>query len=193
VNTWQNIWRPANFSRKSSWEIVQKGHYQFFLEIIRQKTIIDRLADLVQSYKDMGCNMSLKVHFLYSHSDFFPEYLGAVSDEHRQRFHQDISTTEKGTKASGVPVCWLIIAGHLEETVHRQNIAESHPLLLFCIYSLWYNVNTGCLWTYPCVTYKPFLILKKPKTYLNSLQKMLFGLPTLVCVARNKNYSVIQC
>jgi hypothetical protein len=39
--------------------------------------------------------MSLKVQFLYSHLDFFPEYLGAVSDEHRERFHQDISTMEK--------------------------------------------------------------------------------------------------
>jgi len=27
---------------------------------------------------------------------------------------------------------------------------------------------------------------------LNSAQKMLFGLPTLVCVTKNKNYFVIQ-
>jgi hypothetical protein len=39
--------------------------------------------------------MSLKVHFLDSHLDFFPENLGAVSDEHRERFHQDISNMEK--------------------------------------------------------------------------------------------------
>jgi hypothetical protein len=36
-----------------------------------------------------------------------------------------------GTKASGVPVYWLIIAGKLEEMFHRQCVAESHPLLLF--------------------------------------------------------------
>jgi hypothetical protein len=40
----------------------------------------DMVADLVQSYKAIGCNMSLKVHFLDFHSDFFPENLGAVSD-----------------------------------------------------------------------------------------------------------------
>jgi hypothetical protein len=62
----------------------------------------------------------------------------------------DISRTfppcKSGTKASGVPVCWLIIAGHLEETFHRENIAESHPLLsLGNVYSLKYNVNTGFL------------------------------------------------
>jgi len=35
-----------------------------------------------------------------------------------------------GAKASGVPVCCLTIAGHLEETLHRQNGTESHSLLL---------------------------------------------------------------
>jgi hypothetical protein len=39
----------------------------------------------------IGCNMSLKVH----HVDFFPDNLGTVSDEHGERFHQDISNMEK--------------------------------------------------------------------------------------------------
>nr|CAH7720188.1 unnamed protein product [Callosobruchus chinensis]CAH7723644.1 unnamed protein product [Callosobruchus chinensis]CAH7723806.1 unnamed protein product [Callosobruchus chinensis]CAH7724224.1 unnamed protein product [Callosobruchus chinensis]CAH7724230.1 unnamed protein product [Callosobruchus chinensis] len=43
----------------------------------------------------MGCNISLKVHFLHSHLDFFPENLGAVYDEHGERFHQDIAKMEK--------------------------------------------------------------------------------------------------
>jgi hypothetical protein len=47
------------------------------------------------AYKAMGCNMSLKVHFLDSHLDFFPENLGTVSDERGERFHQDISNKEK--------------------------------------------------------------------------------------------------
>jgi len=37
----------------------------------------------------MGCNMSLKIHFFDSHSDFFPDTLGEISDEHGERFHQD--------------------------------------------------------------------------------------------------------
>jgi len=43
----------------------------------------------------MGCNLSLKIHFLDSHLDFFPDNLGEVSDEHGERFHQDISALEK--------------------------------------------------------------------------------------------------
>jgi hypothetical protein len=39
--------------------------------------------------------VSLKVHFLGSHLDFFPDNLGAVSDEHGERFHQDIYNMEK--------------------------------------------------------------------------------------------------
>jgi hypothetical protein len=39
--------------------------------------------------------MSLKIHFLDSQSGFFPENLGAVSDENGERFHQDISNMEK--------------------------------------------------------------------------------------------------
>jgi len=40
-------------------------------------------------------------------------------------------TWKSHTKASGVPVCWLIIAGHVEETFHRPNVAERDPVLLF--------------------------------------------------------------
>lgn len=39
--------------------------------------------------------MSLKVHFLHSHLDFFPENLGDVSDEHGERFHQEMKTMEQ--------------------------------------------------------------------------------------------------
>ena len=38
--------------------------------------------------------MSLKMHFLHSHLDFFPSNLGEVSDEQGERFHQDISVIE---------------------------------------------------------------------------------------------------
>jgi len=30
------------------------------------------VQDLLNSYKAIGCNMSLKIHFLQSHLDFFP-------------------------------------------------------------------------------------------------------------------------
>ena len=39
--------------------------------------------------------MSVKVHFLYSHLDYFPENLGAFSEEQGERFHQDIKVMKK--------------------------------------------------------------------------------------------------
>jgi hypothetical protein len=39
--------------------------------------------------------MSLKIHFLESHLDFFPESLCEVSDEHGERSHQEIMAMEK--------------------------------------------------------------------------------------------------
>ena len=50
--------------------------------------------DMLDHYRKLGCRMSLKMHFLPSHLDFFPQNLGAVSDEHGERFHQDISIME---------------------------------------------------------------------------------------------------
>ncbi|UYV82794.1 hypothetical protein LAZ67_22000882 [Cordylochernes scorpioides] len=66
-----------------------------FLGSVKVQNYRDIVNDLLLSYKALGCNMSLKIHFLHSHLDFFPDNLGAVSDEHGERFHQDISSMEK--------------------------------------------------------------------------------------------------
>jgi hypothetical protein len=55
--------------------------------------------------------MLLKVYFLDSQIDFIPVNLGAVSAEHAERFHKDISTVEKryqGKWSPGMLVgyCW---------------------------------------------------------------------------------------
>lgn len=59
----------------------------------------------------MGCNMSLKIHLLDSHLCSFPDNLGAVSDEHGERFHQDISVMEsryqgRWSAAMLADYCW---------------------------------------------------------------------------------------
>jgi len=66
-----------------------------FLGNRRAQNYEELVNNLLQSYQKLGCNMSLKIHFLHSNLDFFPEDCGAVSDEHGERFHQDISSMEK--------------------------------------------------------------------------------------------------
>ena len=56
---------------------------------------------------------SLKMHFLPSHLDFFPENLGEVSDEQGERFRQDIQAMEeryKGVWNEGMmgDYCWML-------------------------------------------------------------------------------------
>lgn len=73
------------------------------------------VEQLLINYKEIGANMSLKIHFLHSHLDYFSELpLGEVSDEQGERFHQDIATFEQryAEKISARMMgdyCWSLI------------------------------------------------------------------------------------
>jgi len=99
----------------------------------------DVVQDLLTSYKAVGCNMSLmKVHFLESHLDFFPEKLSEVSDEHSERFHQDIMAMEKRyqgkwTSSLLADYCWTLkgcTCRQIPVKVIRSNILEES----FCLF-----------------------------------------------------------
>jgi hypothetical protein len=84
---------------------------------------------LLKAYKSMGCNMSLKIHFLHSHLDFFPDNLGAVSDEHGERFHQDIAKMEKRYQGKWNPsmlgdYCWTLIREASYSDYKRKSAAK---------------------------------------------------------------------
>jgi hypothetical protein len=68
---------------------------------------------MLEKFIALGCAMSLKAHFLNAHLDYFPENLGAVSEEYGERFHQDIKEME--TRYQGRwnvnklgDYCWLL-------------------------------------------------------------------------------------
>jgi hypothetical protein len=55
------------------------------------------------------------VYFLNAHLDYFPENLGAVSEEQGERFHQDIKEMEKRYQGRWTvnmmrDYCWLLVA-----------------------------------------------------------------------------------
>ena len=74
--------------------------------------------------------MSVKLHFLCSHLNFFQENLADFSEEHGERFHQDIEPMEKrykGRRDSGMmeDYIWSLVkedkSGHKRKacsTVH---------------------------------------------------------------------------
>ena len=68
--------------------------------------------DLLSSYKAMGCNMSLKIHFLESHLDFSQKMSGKSVTNTVEDFTKTFWLWKNGTMASGPKVCWQTIAGH---------------------------------------------------------------------------------
>jgi len=79
---------------KAAWDSF-KFVVKVFLGNRRAQNYEELVNNLLQSYQKLWCNMSLKIHFLHSHLDFFPDNCVEVSDEHGERFHQDISSIEK--------------------------------------------------------------------------------------------------
>ena len=53
------------------------------------------VENLIESFHSLAFNVTIKLHFLHSHLDKFPENLGDVSDEQGERFRQYIKTMEK--------------------------------------------------------------------------------------------------
>ena len=68
---------------------------QGFLGNNRNENYMQLIRDLMQTYHVLGCRLSLKLHYLHSHIDFFRPNLGDVSEEHGERFHQDMNNMEK--------------------------------------------------------------------------------------------------
>ena len=58
-----------------------------FLENKKAGNYKNLVGNMLSAFHDLGCKMSFKVHFLFSHLDKFPDNLGAVSDEQGERFH----------------------------------------------------------------------------------------------------------
>ena len=66
-----------------------------FLRNIRADNYKELIEDMLSLYHKLGCNMSLKIHMLHSHLDFFLDNCSKVSDEHSECFHQEIARMEK--------------------------------------------------------------------------------------------------
>ena len=66
-----------------------------FLGNVKAINYVEIVEIMLKSFESLRCNMSVKVHFLFSHLSSFPENLGSVSDEQGERFHQDIKIMEE--------------------------------------------------------------------------------------------------
>ena len=65
-----------------------------FLENKRSPPFKMGVENLLEAYKAMGCRLSLKIHFLLSHRDFFPANLSAIINNQGERFYPDIQAMD---------------------------------------------------------------------------------------------------
>lgn len=78
------------------------------------------VEELLDSFKKIEVNMSVKVHMLHAHLDEFPDNCGAFSDEQGERFHQEIAVIEKRFKGKKKHVNML--AFYCDSLVRKSNI-----------------------------------------------------------------------
>ncbi|UYV70821.1 hypothetical protein LAZ67_8000735 [Cordylochernes scorpioides] len=115
---WTNNNRNQNRMRGGSQRVVCKHFkmgscsgtiYKVFIFIIpstRDTGLSQLVQNMLKSYEALGVNMIIKVHYLHSHLDKFPDNLGAYSDEQGERFHQDMKVMEERYK--GVWDCHMM-------------------------------------------------------------------------------------
>ena len=104
--------KTVNDHKKEAW-LSFKRVVENFLRNEKDPNYKVIVADMLEKLRLLGCNMSIKLHFLHAHIEFFPENLGAVSEEHGERFHQDIKDMEKRyqgrwNKNMMANYCWML-------------------------------------------------------------------------------------
>lgn len=72
-----------------------KSVVENFLGNHRAANYKEIIHNMLQSFSRLKINMSPKIHYLHQHLDFFKENLGKISDEHGERFHQQIKKFEE--------------------------------------------------------------------------------------------------
>jgi hypothetical protein len=107
---------------KRAWDAFRLVSTNFLVNIRAEKELTEGMLSL---YHKLGCIMSLKIHMLHSHLDFFPSNCSIVSDEHGERFHQEIATMEKiyqGKWSTSMltDYCWILARNAPEQLYKRQ-------------------------------------------------------------------------
>ena len=108
----ENFSKHLNTKELEAWNTL-KLVAENFLVNHRAENYIEIVENMIEAFRHLGSRMSLKLHFLHSHLKFFSDNLGAASDEHSERFHQDIAVVEthyKGKSNANMmgDYCWFL-------------------------------------------------------------------------------------
>ncbi|GBM39535.1 hypothetical protein AVEN_270716-1 [Araneus ventricosus] len=114
----RKMMKDANFETKMKTN-ERKAWESFKLVIIsclgneKDRNYKSIVEEMIKNFKILGCSMSLKIHFLDSHLAYYPENLGAVSEEQGERFYQDVKEMErryqgKWSVSMIADYCWML-------------------------------------------------------------------------------------
>ena len=89
------------------------------------------VEELLVSLRDLGCRMSIKIHYLHCHLDKFPAHLGVedVSEGQGERFHQDIKTMEERYQGRWdlnmmADYCWSLMRDNPDKLYIRDQLRK---------------------------------------------------------------------
>lgn len=86
---------------------------QHFLGNHKSQNYKSIVEEFLNAYAEMGCKLSIKINFIHSHLDFFPDNLGQLSDEQGERFHREIAACEERFAGKVARRCFPAIYGYL--------------------------------------------------------------------------------
>ena len=128
-----NFDSSLNRKEKTAWQAF-KTIVCNFLGNHRSPQYQHEIKNLLHSFKLLGARMSLKLHFLSSHLDYFPHNCGDYSEEQGERFHQDIRVMEERYQGRWdinmlADYCWCLkrdtpVVTHARKALKRSFLSE---------------------------------------------------------------------
>ena len=99
-------------TQKSGW-LSFKNVIKKFLGNFKSPDWIKGVSGIVDSFQKLKPSMSLKLHFIDSYIEYFPENLEDYSEEQGERFHQNITVMEqryqgRWNENKMADYCWML-------------------------------------------------------------------------------------
>jgi hypothetical protein len=85
------------------------------------------VSDILKNYKTIGCNMSLKIHFLGSRWGFSLTTLAPSVMSTGNAFTEIFASWKSGTRAGAAQIYLLTTARPSGQMLHRRNTADNQP------------------------------------------------------------------
>ena len=118
-----------------------------FLGNNKDRNYAELVNNMLNVFRNLGSNMSVKMLYLFSHMDRFPENLGSMSDEQEEKFHQDLKEMSLGRSYND----WLLLESK-ERPLCRWAFQEFEETEVQALKfeQWWSNIQFTCTYLYQC-------------------------------------------